>query len=149
MDFVKSIGSSVAQKLDSFQGSELEKKVKDATSNENWGTSSTLKNEIADATHDYQSFREIMGILWKRIGEKDSNWRIVFKSLDLLMFLLKCGHERVVDEIRDHQFALRALQSFSYIDPTNGQDKFVGNKQKRTSFPCPSSLSPSKKKKRE
>jgi len=129
MDFVKSIGSSVAQKFDSIQGTELEKKVKDATSNENWGTSSTVKNEIADATHNYEGFREIMALLWKRLSEKDNNWRIVFKSLDLLMFLLKCGHERIVDEVRDHQYSLRSLQSFSYTDPANGQDRGRGIRQ--------------------
>jgi len=129
MDFVKSIGSSVVQKFDSFQGSELEKKVKDATSNENWGSSGTIKNEIADATHDYQGFREIMGVLWKRMAEKDNNWRIVFKSLELLMFLVKCGHDRVVEEVRDHQYTLKLLQNFSFIDPTNGQDKGRGVRQ--------------------
>lgn len=129
MDFVKSIGSSVVQKLDSFQGTELEKKVKDATSNENWGTSSTTKNEIADATHDYEGFKAIMGILWKRLAEKDNNWRVVFKSLDLLMFLVKCGHDRVVNDVRDHQYTLRNLQNFSYIDPTNGQDRGRGIRQ--------------------
>ncbi|ETO03289.1 hypothetical protein RFI_34121, partial [Reticulomyxa filosa] len=50
MEFVKNLRSSVVQKLDSFQGSEPEKKVKHATSNENWGTSNTLKNKTEDAT---------------------------------------------------------------------------------------------------
>jgi len=129
MDFVKSIGSTVVQKFDSLQGSDLEKKVKDATSNENWGSSGTTKNEIAEATYDNQCFREIMAILWKRIGEKDTNWRIVFKSLELLMFLLKCGSDRVVDEVRDHQFTLKRLQNFTYSDPANGQDRGRGIRQ--------------------
>ena len=123
MDWARSMASAAAHKLDSMQGTDLEKKVKEATSNENWGTSGTIKNDIADATCDYQKFREIMGVLWKRMAEKEANWRIVFKSLDLLMFLLKFGHDRVVEETRDHTVAIRPLLDFRYIDPNNGQDR--------------------------
>ncbi|ETO21482.1 hypothetical protein RFI_15722 [Reticulomyxa filosa] len=125
MEFVKNLGSSVVQKLDSFQGSELEKK--------NFFLLQKKKRESAllkkTTIKKKKGFREVMGILWKRIGEKGSNWRIVFKSLELLMFLLKCGHDRIVDETRDHQYTLRGLTNFTYIDPTNGQDKGRGIRQ--------------------
>lgn len=42
--------NSVRNKVDLLRGTELEKKVKEATSNEKWGASSTLKKEIAEAT---------------------------------------------------------------------------------------------------
>jgi len=103
--------------------------VKEITSNENWGSSGQIKGEIADATHDFKACREIMNVLWKRLQERDQNWRAVFKSLELLMYLLKCGHERVVDEIRDHQFTLKDLQNFHYSDPSNGQDRGRGIRQ--------------------
>ncbi|ETO36969.1 hypothetical protein RFI_00093 [Reticulomyxa filosa] len=131
MDFVRSIGNTMVQKLDSFQGTEMERKVKEATSNEGWNSSNTTKNEIADATFNSQSFREVMGILWKRLGEKESNWRIVFKSLELLMYLLKYGSDKVVEDTRDHQSALKALQAFSCVDPSHGDDKFVRERKKR------------------
>jgi len=89
MEIIKGAYNAAVQKVDALQGTELQKKVKEATSNENWGTSGSLKSEIASASGDYQAFREIMDVLWKRITEKPENWRIVFKSLDLLMFLLK------------------------------------------------------------
>ncbi len=100
--------------------------MKEATSNENWGTSGSIKNEIADATSDYQSFREVMGVIWKRISESDSNWRIVFKSLDLLNFLLRFGASRVVEECKDHMVSIRPLLNFHYFDPENGTDRGRG-----------------------
>lgn len=66
-----------------------------------------------------------MGVLWARIGQKNnSNWRIVFKGLDLLMFLLKNGHHRIIEETRDHLMIVRPLQDFRFTDPNTGLDKF-------------------------
>merc|ERR1711997_1114640 len=96
-------------------------------SNANWGVSSTLKNSISDGTNDYQSFREIMGVLWKRMSDKTgSNWRVVYKSLDLLMHCIKFGHDRVIEDVRDHQIVLRPLQDFHYFDPETGNDRGRG-----------------------
>ena len=65
-----------------------------------------------------------MGVLWTRLGQKSpANWRIVFKSLDLLMFLLKNGHHRIIEETRDHQMIIRPFQDFRYTDPQTGLDK--------------------------
>ena len=127
MDWVKSTYNAAALKIDGLQGSEMEKIVKEATSNANWGVSSTLKNQIADGTNDYQAFREIMGVLWKRMGDKQGpNWRVVYKSLDLLMHIIKFGHDRVIEDVRDHQIVLRPLQDFAYFDPENGNDRGRG-----------------------
>eukprot|EP01084_Bolivina_argentea_P087305 157683_1 len=127
MDWIKNTYNAAALKVDSLQGSDIEKMVKEATSNANWGVPSTLKNSIADATNDYQQFREIMQILWKRMSEKSgTNWRIVWKSLDLTMHLIKFGHDRVIEDVRDHQIVLRPLQDFHYFDPDTGNDRGRG-----------------------
>jgi len=127
MDLLKNAYDSVAEKVGSLSGTELEKKVKEATSNENWGSSGSLKQEIADATRDYQNMREIFDTLWKRVSDKNNaNWRIIFKSLDLVMFLLKFGHPRVIDEIGDRTSMIRGLLYFKYIDPESGRDKGDG-----------------------
>merc|ERR1712176_595078 len=119
--------NAAALKVDGLQGSEIEKQVKEATSNANWGVASSLKNSIADGTNDYQSFRERMGILWKRMGDKNSaNWRIVYKCLDLLMHCIKFGHDRVIEDVRDHQIVLRPLADFHYFDPDTGNDRGRG-----------------------
>eukprot|EP01083_Nonionella_stella_P283091 963456_1 len=127
MDWIKNTYNAAALKVDGLQGSEMEKQVKEATSNANWGVTSTLKNSIADGTNDYQQFREVMGVLWKRMGDKaGTNWRVVYKSLDLLMHIIKFGHDRVIEDVRDHQIVLRPLQDFHYFDPETGNDRGRG-----------------------
>lgn len=105
IDQVKqTIVDPMREKIDSVRGTDLEKRVKEATSNENWAASyvdcfvclsvslscllsvcipiysNTMKNEIARATMDYGKFNEIMSVLWTRMQESPSNWRIVFKE---------------------------------------------------------------------
>ena len=127
MNWIKDTYNAAALKVDGLQGTEMEKQVKEATSNANWGVAVSLKNSIADGTHDYQQFREIMGVLWKRMSDKNgTNWRIVYKSLDLLMHCIKFGHDRVVEDVRDHQIVLRPLSDFHYFDPQTGNDRGRG-----------------------
>lgn len=77
---------TVKDKIDGQRGTDLEKKVKEATSIDNWGASSTLKNDIARATFDYMGFKEVMPVLWKRMGENARNWRIIYKASLLYAF---------------------------------------------------------------
>ena len=67
-------------KLEQLTGTDLEKKVKQATSPDpTEHATSILKNEIADATHDYTGFREVMNLLWKRLLDSGKNWVVVTK----------------------------------------------------------------------
>ena len=54
MEWIKKAASAASENIDQLRGSDMEKKVKEATSNANWGTSGTMKNEIAQATYSYQ-----------------------------------------------------------------------------------------------
>merc|ERR1719221_387146 len=127
MNWIKEQYNAAAYKVDNLKGTDIEKQVKEATSNANWGVASSLKNTIADATNEYQQFREIMGVLWKRMADKNgTNWRIVYKSLDLLMHCIKFGHDRVIEDVRDHQIVLRPLSDFHYFDPETGNDRGRG-----------------------
>lgn len=71
--------------------STAEVKVREATSNDAWGPSSTLMSEIADLSYASKEFAQIMGMLWKRLNDSGRNWRHVYKSLILLEYLLKNG----------------------------------------------------------
>ncbi|KAK9474684.1 uncharacterized protein V1510DRAFT_411682 [Dipodascopsis tothii] len=102
-----------------------EAKVREATNNEPWGASSTLMQEIADGTFNYTNFNEIMPMIYKRFTEKTaSEWRQIYKALQLLEFLVKHGSERVVDDARAHMATLSLLRSFHYID-SNGKDQGI------------------------
>jgi len=108
-----------------FQYTELEGKVREATNLEPWGASSTLMTEIAEGTQSYRGFGEVMGMLFKRMEDPTKqHWRQLYKSLQLLEYLLKNGSERVVDEARVRLGHLRALEHFNYIDE-KGKDQGI------------------------
>jgi ENTH domain len=65
-----------------MQYSEYEAKVRDATNNEPWGASSTMMMEMANATHDYVNFNDIMNTISKRLQEPvGPTWRQTYKVL--------------------------------------------------------------------
>ncbi|KAF2748286.1 ENTH-domain-containing protein [Sporormia fimetaria CBS 119925] len=104
---------------------EMEAKVREATNNEPWGASSTLMQEIANGTHNYQLLNEIMPMIYKRFTEKAAEeWRQIYKALQLLEFLIKNGSERVIDDARSHVSLLKMLRQFHYIDQ-NGKDQGI------------------------
>uniref|UniRef100_A0A4W5LKC9 ENTH domain-containing protein n=1 Tax=Hucho hucho TaxID=62062 RepID=A0A4W5LKC9_9TELE len=53
--------------------------VREATSNDPWGPSSSLMSEIADLTFNVVAFAEVMGMVWKRLNDHGKNWRHVYK----------------------------------------------------------------------
>merc|ERR1711879_259005 len=114
--------------VDNMTGSDIEKLVKDATSNKNWGVSGTIKSEIAHYTYDYQGSKEVMGVVFQRLQKTGGNWRMVFKSLQLLEYLVKNGHERVANMAREQQYQIRNLTSFQHYDD-EGRDRGAGIRQ--------------------
>ncbi|KAF8248982.1 ENTH-domain-containing protein [Wilcoxina mikolae CBS 423.85] len=126
---------------------EMEAKVREATNNEPWGASSTLMNEIASGTYNYQLLNEIMPMIYKRFTDKTAEeWRQIYKvdqfdsisfmgaygatnivnlqALQLLEFLIKNGAEQVIDDARSHLSTIKMLRQFYYIDH-NGKDQGV------------------------
>ncbi|KAI3324627.1 ENTH-domain-containing protein [Xylariaceae sp. AK1471] len=104
---------------------EMEAKVREATNNEPWGASSTLMQEIANGTFNYQTLNEIMPMIYRRFTEKSAEeWRQIYKSLQLLEFLIKHGSERVIDDARGHITLLKMLRQFHFIDQ-NGKDQGI------------------------
>uniref|UniRef100_A0A8C5KG16 ENTH domain-containing protein n=1 Tax=Jaculus jaculus TaxID=51337 RepID=A0A8C5KG16_JACJA len=73
---------------------EAENKVREATSNDPWGPSSSLMTEIADLTYNVVAFSEIMSTVWKWLIDHGKNWRHVYKALTLLDYLIKTGSEQ-------------------------------------------------------
>ncbi|PSR97264.1 hypothetical protein BD289DRAFT_113822 [Coniella lustricola] len=104
---------------------EMESKVREATNNEPWGASSTMMQEIANATFNYQTLNEIMPMIYRRFTEKAAEeWRQIYKALQLLEYLIKHGSERVIDDARSHLTLLKMLRQFHFIDQ-NGKDQGV------------------------
>lgn len=109
--------------------SDIEVKVREATSNDPWGPSSSLTSEIADATYNVQDFSETMTLLWKRINDHGKNWRHVYKSLVVLDYIIKTGSDRVAQQCRENIFAIKTLKDFQFIDK-DGKDQGVNVREK-------------------
>ncbi|XP_045840610.1 epsin-2 isoform X4 [Meles meles] len=109
--------------------SEAEIKVREATSNDPWGPSSSLMTEIADLTYNVAAFSEIMSMVWRRLNDSGKNWRHVYKALTLLDYLIKTGSERVAQQCRENLFAVQTLRDFQYID-RDGKDQGINVREK-------------------
>lgn len=64
-------------------------------------------------------------MIYRRFTEKSAEeWRQIYKSLQLLEFLIKHGSERVVDDARGHITLLKMLRQFHFIDQA-GKDQGI------------------------
>ncbi|KAK4706010.1 hypothetical protein P7C70_g183, partial [Phenoliferia sp. Uapishka_3] len=109
--------------------SDVQSKVRDATSNDAWGPSGTQMSEIAALTFNQNDFVEIIEMIDKRLNDKGKNWRHVFKSLTLLDYMLHSGSENVVMYFRENMYVVKTLKEFQYIDEY-GKDQGANVRQK-------------------
>ncbi|XP_034747639.1 epsin-1-like isoform X2 [Etheostoma cragini] len=101
--------------------SEAEVKVREATSNDPWGPSSTQMADLSDLTYNVVACNEIMTMLWKRLKD-DKNWRHIHKSLTLLEYLLKTGDDRVLLKMKDNIYIVKALTEYRFVEK-DGKDQ--------------------------
>jgi epsin len=111
--------------------SEAEVKVREATSNDPWGPSSTLMSEISDMTFNIVALGEIMRMIWKRLNDHGKNWRHVYKSLVLLDYLIKNGNEKVAQQCKEHIVAIQTLKDFQFMEEQKDQGANVREKAKQ------------------
>ncbi|XP_021114629.1 ENTH domain-containing protein 1 isoform X1 [Heterocephalus glaber] len=112
--------------------SDAEIKVREATSNDPWGPSSSLMLDISDLTFNTISLSEIMNMLWQRLSDHGKNWRHVYKSLSLMDYLIKNGSKKVIQHCREGFFNLQMLKDFQHIDEA-GKDQgyYIREKSKQ------------------
>ncbi|XP_052389477.1 epsin-1 isoform X2 [Carassius gibelio] len=108
--------------------SEAEVKVREATSNDPWGPSSSQMSDISDLTYNVVACNEILSMLWKRLND-DKNWRHVYKSLTLLEYLLKTGCERIPQQCLENIHIFKVLTEYRFTDK-DGKDQGVNVREK-------------------
>ncbi|KAH8740779.1 hypothetical protein FG386_002741 [Cryptosporidium ryanae] len=106
----------------------LEKLLKEATSNTNWGCSSTILNEISRSMVDYHDYIVVQHCICDCLNQKPSKWRKIYKTLILIEYLLKNGLERFIDDTKENIYRIRSLQDFYYNE--EGRDKGAGIRDK-------------------
>ncbi|KAK7436728.1 Epsin-3, clathrin recruitment and traffic between the Golgi and endosome [Stygiomarasmius scandens] len=81
--------------------------------------------DIANRTFNYPDLNEIMPSIYSKFMEKEARqWRLIYKALQLLEYLIKHGSERVVDDARSHISTIKMLRNFHYIDD-KGKDQGI------------------------
>ena len=95
--------------------------VREATNNEQWGPTSKQHQQIIQYTYHYQECMEVMGYIYKRLGEDGKNWRTIYKALLVLDNILKNGSEEAVNIALTRTVEVKTLTSFQKIDE-NGKD---------------------------
>ncbi|OCT62918.1 epsin-3 [Xenopus laevis] len=109
--------------------SEAEVKVREATSNDPWGPSTSLMSEISFMTYHAEAFPEVMIMIWKRLNDNGKNWRHVYKALTLLDYLIKNGSKKVVDECNENIHSVQTLKDFQFMD-RDGKDQGINVREK-------------------
>ncbi|XP_056379988.1 ENTH domain-containing protein 1 [Hyla sarda] len=120
-------------KLKNFlmQYSEVQVKVREATSNDPWGTSGSLMAEIAKMSYHTDSLSEIMQVLGQRLNDSRKNWRHVYKSLVLLDYLIKNGSRQVIVYCHEKAYDIWLLKDFTYVDKAGKDQGFHVRQQSR------------------
>lgn len=108
---------------------DIEIKVREATSNDPWGPPTSLLSEIADATNNKRALTEAMSLLWKRLADTGKNWRHVYKSLVVLEYIAKTGNESVAKQCKENIFVIKVLEEFRFVDK-EGKDQGIHIRQK-------------------
>ncbi|KAH9859512.1 hypothetical protein IAQ61_011293 [Plenodomus lingam] len=102
--------------------SQVEVKVRNATSNDPWGPVGSDMAEIAQITFNNSTdFYQVMDMLDKRLNDRGKNWRHVLKSLKVLDYCLHEGSELVVTWARKNIYIIKTLREFQHIDE-DGRD---------------------------
>ncbi|KAH9289439.1 hypothetical protein KI387_033556 [Taxus chinensis] len=91
--------------------------TEEATNGDPWGPETRTMAAISQAAFEVDDYWRIVEILHKRLTAFDTkSWRITFKTLVLLEYLLTHGPERVAAEFRSDKDALLQLTHFQYVD---------------------------------
>ncbi|XP_075702050.1 epsin-3 [Rhinoderma darwinii] len=108
--------------------SDAEVKVREATSNDPWGPSSSLMTDIAQMTYSAE-YPEVMIMVWRRLNDSGKNWRHVYKGLTLLDYLIKNGSNKVLQECNENIIAVQTLKDFQFLD-RDGKDHGLNVREK-------------------
>ena len=111
--------------------SPLEIQVEEATNLDTWGPHGSVMAEISDACFDPEGYRQVLGVIARRLQEKDERWRMCYKALLLLEYLIKHGPTKVAQDVANSSSVLNKLQHFEYKDE-NGKDHGVNIRHRAT-----------------
>jgi hypothetical protein len=78
--------------------------------------------EITKRSYNMEEYKQILGVLARRLHSEPKYWRQVYKSLLLLEYMAKNGPQRLVPELKSNGRVFTRLQKFEFIDE-EGKDQ--------------------------
>ena len=113
---------------DNIMMNELERKLKEATSNEHCHANVSLLNDISQHTNSSEDFRIIYDYCLKNLNLNSDQWRRILKTLFLIEHILRTGNMRFATELKDDSYKIKNLFNFNYYE--NRADKGETSKYK-------------------
>ena len=101
---------------DNLTKTDLEKKLKEATSNEHCHANVSLLNEISMRTQYRVDYNTILFHCLKKLSCRAEKWRKILKDLFLIEHILRTGNPRFADDLKDEIYKLKNLSNFTYYD---------------------------------
>ncbi len=104
---------------DNLTKTDLEKKLKEATSNEHCHANVSLLNEISNRTQYRADYNTIFAHCIKKLNCRSEKWRKILKDLFLIEHILRTGNPRFADDLKNEDYKIKNLTNFSYYDESN------------------------------
>jgi epsin len=112
---------SALRKVKDLQYADIEIKVRDATSNDPWGTKRSLLQEIAKATQDFDQYSKLFNMLWKRVMDIN-HVKHVEKALVCVEYLLIHGADRFIKDCKLKSRDIQRLKKYKHYDANSEDD---------------------------
>ncbi|KAI3806399.1 hypothetical protein L1987_22304 [Smallanthus sonchifolius] len=91
--------------------------VEESTNENPWAPDARTLKMISKASFEIDDYWRIVNVLHNRLARFDAkNWRIPYKAVVVLEYLLTHGPESVAEEFQTHKDVIQEMTSFQYID---------------------------------
>lgn len=96
--------------------SDTEVLVREATANDKGDPPLEILAEIARRTYQPEPFMELIPMLDRRLNDRTRQWRHVYRSLYLVLYILWEGSPAAVDYFHQNLYLVKTLREFQYTD---------------------------------
>mmetsp|Transcript_953 Transcript_953/g.2425 ORF Transcript_953/g.2425 Transcript_953/m.2425 type:complete len:552 (+) Transcript_953:110-1765(+) len=108
----------------------LERNLREATSNKNWGCPNSVLYELSTDASNYHDRQKILSTVTEKLQSAPDKWRRILKTLTLLEFMIKNGPEQMITELQSMMSMVRRLTGFEFSEEGRERGGAVREKAK-------------------
>ena len=120
MQYFKAIKGEIKKGInivkDNIMKTELERKLKTATSNEHCHANVSLLNDISKRTFTREDYFVIYNHCMKKLSCRPNKWRKILKCLFLIEHILRTGNLKFAENLKEDIYKIKNLFEFSYLE---------------------------------